>query len=104
MKEAMDRAAPCPTTVDAWLMKYAGRSEEDVMEMRGSFEEHCAARTVLALKAAGAVFPDPTDKAFRAFKDSIVKLQEEKPDGDEIVNETATSPREGHRAHDASKL
>ena len=91
MKDAIDRAAPCPTTIEAWLMKYAGRSQVEIEAMNGSFEEHCAARTVLSLRNAGAVFPDPTDKAFKSFKDAITQIQEKMPDGDAIANTTAAA-------------
>ena len=101
MKTAIDRAAPCPTTVEAWLMKYAGRSHQDIETMNGSFEEHCAARTVMALKNAGAVFQDPTDKAFKSFKDAITQIQEKTPDGDAIDDGTATASRRRQREPEA---
>jgi len=101
MKDAIDRAAPCPTTVESWLLRYAGRSAEEIASMLGSFEEHCAARTVMALKNAGAVFQDPTDKAFKSFKDAITQIQEEKPNGDANVNGPPTAARRRRREPDA---
>ncbi len=105
MRAAIDRAAPCPTTVEAWLMKYVGRSDEQIAEMTGSFEAHCAARTVRAMEKAGAVFPDPTDNAFRMFKDAIIKY-EEKPDGIAIDNNApaAEPAQRRERQESASKL
>lgn len=105
MRTAIDRAVPCPTTVEAWLMKYVGRSEEQIAEMSGSFDAHCAARTVRAMEKAGAVFPDPTDMAFRTFKDAIIK-HEEKPDGIAIDNHaTASEPAQRSEPQErASKL
>ncbi len=91
MRTAIDRAAPCPTTVEAWLMKYVGRSEEQIAEMSGSFEAHCAARTVNAMEKAGAVFPDPSDKSFRAFKDAMTNHQERMSDGDAVDNDTRSA-------------
>ena len=105
MRTAIDRAAPCPTTVEAWLMKYVGRSDAQIDEMSGSFEAHCAARAVHAMEKAGVLFPDPTDNAFRTFKDAIIK-HEEKPDGVAIDNDaTAVEPAQRReRQERVSKL
>jgi hypothetical protein len=82
MKEAIDRTLPCPTTIEAWLMKHTGRSNAEIESMNGTFEDHCAARTVLALKNAGAVFPDVSDKSFKVFKDAFAEQPMEMIDGD----------------------
>lgn len=93
MKEAIDRTLPCPTTIEAWLMKHTGRSEAQIEAMNGTFEEHCAARTVLALKNAGALFPDPSDKAFKVFKDAFAEQPMEMMDG----NDTRADARRRQR-------
>jgi hypothetical protein len=93
MKEAIDRTLPCPTTIEAWLMKYTGRSNAEIDSMNGTFEDHCAARTVLALKNAGAVFPNVSDKSFKVFKDAFAEQPMEMIDG----NDTRTDSRRRQR-------
>jgi len=91
MKAAIELASGSVMLPEDYLDKYVSQRSYELEAIRGSFEEHCAARAVVCMRNAGVLFKRESSKEFQIIREALIEAElinqkKEDVNGEEVHN------------------